>query len=151
MSKPYTHISFFGTYSSPHCLPPAAQTKVRAYKREQEGARGKKKRGEGRLNPLFSSVSWFDPNSVRQNDVNSGVCRTAWSWDGVTKHNATLDGSDPVASYNSCWHDDLTYFKVAVPAFWHPANFSLELAHRYKDDELSTCFFLPLEFLLPLG
>ncbi|KAH6624650.1 hypothetical protein B0J18DRAFT_410084 [Chaetomium sp. MPI-SDFR-AT-0129] len=76
------------------------------------------------------TFSWFDPNSVRQNDVNSGVCRTAWSWDGVTKHNATLDGSDPVASYNSCWHDDLTYFKVAVPAFWHPANFSLELAHR---------------------
>ena len=72
---------------------------------------------------------------MRQNSVTSGSCQTSWAWDGVTKHNATLDGSDPVAEYRSCWADATTTFRVAVPAFWHPGNFSLELAHHYRDDE----------------
>ncbi|KAK4156703.1 hypothetical protein C8A00DRAFT_30366 [Chaetomidium leptoderma] len=80
-------------------------------------------------------VNWFDPNSVRQNRVTSGSCQTSWPWDGVTKYNATADGSNPVAGYKSCWIDQDTYFKVAVPSFWHPGNFSLELAHHYRDDE----------------
>ncbi|AEO68797.1 uncharacterized protein THITE_2012276, partial [Thermothielavioides terrestris NRRL 8126] len=81
------------------------------------------------------SFHWFDPNSVKQNAVTSGTCQTSWSWDGVTKHNATIDGSDPVAGYRSCWLDSQTFFKVAVPSFWHPGNFTLELAHHYRDDE----------------
>jgi hypothetical protein len=73
---------------------------------------------------------------VRQNSVTSGHCQTSWAWDGVTKHQADPDGSNPVAAYRSCWiDDDATYFKVAVPGFWHPGNFTLELAHRYRDDE----------------
>jgi hypothetical protein len=80
-------------------------------------------------------VDWFDPNSVRQNSVTSGSCQTSWAWDGVTKHNATLDGSDPVAEYHTCWVDSVTSFRVAVPAFWHPGVFSLELSHHYRDDE----------------
>ncbi|KAH6636324.1 hypothetical protein F5144DRAFT_487202 [Chaetomium tenue] len=82
------------------------------------------------------TFAWSDPNSVRQNSVTSGHCQTSWAWDGVTKHQADPDGSNPVAEYRSCWiNDDATYFKVAVPGFWHPGNFTLELAHRYRDDE----------------
>ncbi|KAK3295724.1 uncharacterized protein B0H64DRAFT_152767 [Chaetomium fimeti] len=94
-----------------------------------------------RFNPTVDyscnlTFAWSDPNSVRQNSVTSGSCQTSWAWDGVTKHDADPDGSDPVASYRSCWiDDDATYFKVAVPGFWHPGNFTLELAHRYRDDE----------------
>ncbi|KAH6849940.1 hypothetical protein B0I37DRAFT_352483 [Chaetomium sp. MPI-CAGE-AT-0009] len=85
---------------------------------------------------LTASVAWSDPNSVRQNSVTSGHCQTSWAWDGVTKHQADPDGSNPVSSYRSCWiDDDATYFKVAVPGFWHPGNFTLELAHRYRDGE----------------
>ncbi|KAK4106221.1 hypothetical protein N658DRAFT_11470 [Parathielavia hyrcaniae] len=82
------------------------------------------------------TFNWFDPNSVRQNRVTSGACHTSWSWDGATKHNATRDGSNPVAEYRGCWTGDTeTFFRAAVPAFWHPGNFALELAHHYKDDE----------------
>jgi hypothetical protein len=72
---------------------------------------------------------------VFENKVNSGTCHSRWSWDGVTKHNATLDGSDPMADYVLCWEDVATFFKVAVPAFWRPGNFSLELVHHYHDDK----------------
>ncbi|KAK4123331.1 hypothetical protein N657DRAFT_573795 [Parathielavia appendiculata] len=81
------------------------------------------------------TFNWFDPNSVRENRVTSGTCHISWSWDGTTKHNATWDGSNPVAKYWGCWIDEETYFKAAVPGFWHPGNFSLELSHHYKDDE----------------
>jgi hypothetical protein len=53
----------------------------------------------------------------------------------VTRHNASLDGSGAIARYKTCWVDETTYFRVAVPGFWHPGNFSIELAHRYRDNE----------------
>jgi hypothetical protein len=64
----------------------------------------------------------------------------SWSWDGMTKHNASADGSDPVVGYHGCWIDDKSYFKAALPSFWQPGIFSLELAHRYHDDEYVTQF-----------
>ncbi len=72
---------------------------------------------------------------MRQNRVTSGSCLTSWSWDGVTKYNATIDGSGDIADYRWCWIDEGTYFMVSVPSFWHPGNFSIELAHRYRDAE----------------
>jgi len=89
----------------------------------------------GMKSQLIASVDWFDPNSVRQNRVTSGSCQTSWSWDGLTKHNASADGSDPMAAYRTCSSDERTHFGVSVPNFWHPGNFSLELAHHYRDDE----------------
>jgi hypothetical protein len=72
---------------------------------------------------------------VEQNRVSSGGCHTQWQWDGVTRHKASLDGSGAIARYKTCWVDETTYFRVAVPGFWHPGNFSIELAHRYRDNE----------------
>jgi hypothetical protein len=90
---------------------------------------------------------------VRQNSVTSGHCQTSWAWDGVTKHQADPDGSNPVAAYRSCWiDDDATYFKVAVPGFWHPGNFTLELAHRYRDDEyVVLCSRFPFSLMVELS
>lgn len=67
--------------------------------------------------------------------MTSGSCQIDWSWDGVTKYNASVDGSNPVAGYRACWIDESTYFHTAIPGFWHPGNFSIELAHHYRDDE----------------
>ena len=84
---------------------------------------------------------------MRQNRVTSGSCLTSWSWDGVTKYNATADGSGAIADYRWCWIDEDTYFKVSVPSFWHPGNFSIELAHHYRDAEQvhQLLTLLPLE------
>ncbi|KAJ4304214.1 hypothetical protein N0V88_001827 [Collariella sp. IMI 366227] len=81
------------------------------------------------------TFNWYDPNSVRQNKIVSGHCNTGWSWDGHSRHSASLDGTNPVVGYKACLLDDDTAFHVAIPNFWHPANFSLDMAHHYRDDE----------------
>jgi hypothetical protein len=49
--------------------------------------------------------------------------------------NSSSDGTNPAVPYRLCFMDENTYFKVAVPTFWHPGYFSLELVHHYHDDE----------------
>jgi hypothetical protein len=80
-------------------------------------------------------VQWFDPNSVRQNLVTSGLCTTRWAWDGTTPISANEDGTGGAVGYRRCWSDKETSFDVVVPSFFHPGNFTIEMAHRYRDDE----------------
>ena len=84
---------------------------------------------------LTVPVDWFDPNSVKENHVTSGTCHSSWSWDGTTKLNSSGDGTQFAVDYRWCWEDEETSFKVAVSSFWSPGDFSLELVHRYHDDE----------------
>ncbi|KAK4137170.1 hypothetical protein BT67DRAFT_438425 [Trichocladium antarcticum] len=78
---------------------------------------------------------WFDPNSVRENSITAGTCHSFWSWDSATILNSSNDGTSHAVGYRLCWLDQDTSFKLAVPSFWHPGSFSLELVHRYRDDE----------------
>ncbi|KAL2257767.1 hypothetical protein VTK26DRAFT_9206 [Humicola hyalothermophila] len=49
--------------------------------------------------------------------------------------NSSEGGTQPAVGYRLCWEDQETSFKVAVSSFRSPSNFSLELVHRYHDDE----------------
>jgi hypothetical protein len=53
----------------------------------------------------------------------------------VHRLNGSDDGTNPAVGHRLCWMDEETSFKVAVTSFWHAGNFSLELVHRYHDDE----------------
>ncbi|KAK1751780.1 hypothetical protein QBC47DRAFT_405797 [Echria macrotheca] len=76
---------------------------------------------------------WHDPNSVRQNNVSSCACQYSWTWDGVSVIGGDSDGSD--VPYETCWKDERTYFEMALVTFEQPGNFTLKLAHHYKDSE----------------
>lgn len=78
-------------------------------------------------------VSWHDPNSVRQNNVTSCTCRQSWAWDGKTSIDQDPDGLN--TRLQTCWRDARTYFGAKLLIFQNARNFTLELAHNYKDDE----------------
>lgn len=93
---------------------------------------------------LHSTVIFFDPNSVRENNVTSTSCNQTWSWDG-TYRSGPIDFLAPPVSRGLCWWDneDGSYFDALVTQFWHPQNFSLQLGHRYHDDQLVSTILLP--------
>ncbi|KAK4460509.1 hypothetical protein QBC42DRAFT_332298 [Cladorrhinum samala] len=81
--------------------------------------------------------AFFDPNSVRENNVTSTSCHRTWSWDGVYRSGSIVDFLAPPVSQGLCWWDseDGSYFDASVTQFWHPQNFTLQLGHRYHDDQ----------------
>jgi hypothetical protein len=90
-----------------------------------------------KIEPFADSllVDWFDPNSVKENDVTSSKCSYTWKWDGVTaKHGAnnTFNSEDMLP----CEHNgERTPFEMRVNGFRGPTNLTLWISHYYKDTE----------------
>ncbi|KAK3368109.1 hypothetical protein B0H63DRAFT_514799 [Podospora didyma] len=82
--------------------------------------------------PFFCEVelNMHDPNSELQNRVTSCACNVTWAWDGATD----IDNGNGGSSYKICWMDDETFFEMRLLTFQSVNNFSMELAHSYKDD-----------------
>ena len=78
-------------------------------------------------------VDWEDPNSVKQNNVSSGTCSATWSWDGVTSESGE-DNTYPT-QFLRCFEALPSFFEMKFNSFDKAENFTLDLAHRYKDSE----------------
>ncbi|KAK3379538.1 hypothetical protein B0T24DRAFT_717088 [Lasiosphaeria ovina] len=99
--------------------------------------------------------NWYDPNSIKENPVSSCVCNYTWAWDGVTgigENGTEIDDG----AYDLCWQGDMTYFEMRLVSFHTAENFTLELGHRYHDDENFTrpwdypTTFAQIDLQLPL-
>ncbi|KAK0646213.1 hypothetical protein B0T16DRAFT_156556 [Cercophora newfieldiana] len=79
------------------------------------------------------TFQWLDPNSVKWNNVSSGSCNGSWNWWWGTQ----IGGDDnPLdVPYTACWQDERTYFAMRLITFIDPGNFTLQLAHNYRDPE----------------
>ncbi|KAK3357067.1 hypothetical protein B0T25DRAFT_566385 [Lasiosphaeria hispida] len=91
---------------------------------------------------------WYDPNSVKENNVTSCHCNSTWTWDGVS----SIGGDDNPLElpYLPCWEDDLSFFAMRMVGFMNPGNISIQLAHHYRDDENFTePWVWPTTFALP--
>ncbi|KAK3939921.1 hypothetical protein QBC46DRAFT_138541 [Diplogelasinospora grovesii] len=81
---------------------------------------------------------WYDPNSVKENPVSSCTCNsTAFSWDG-TEGTTNTNISNSGGAYELCsWagnDHDYSYFEMRLFSFQTAENFTLEIAHHYKDE-----------------
>lgn len=83
------------------------------------------------------AVEWSDPNSVRENNVSSCTCVSNWTWDGVTTASGEKNTYD--TQYAICAEDESTYFEMKFVGFDSAENFTLEIAHHYKDDQYGPC------------
>jgi hypothetical protein len=81
-----------------------------------------------------TTVDWHDPNSVRENKVTTCSCISTWSWDGLTA--ASGEKNTYGTSYSMCYKQLPTYFEMRFATFNSSEDFSLEVAHHYKDSEL---------------
>ena len=78
-------------------------------------------------------VEWFDPNSVKENNVTSCSCSYSWEWDGVTTAPGRNNTFDPLALL-PCYHKDQhAPFEMRVNNFESPNNLTLWISHLYKD------------------
>lgn len=76
------------------------------------------------------SFDWFDPNSVRQNNVTSTACSSSWAWDGTTGERG--ENNNYNTNYQPCEQDG---FLMKIVSFPNGTDFRIGLAHRYKDSE----------------
>ncbi|KAL1868241.1 hypothetical protein VTK73DRAFT_3768 [Phialemonium thermophilum] len=91
---------------------------------------------------------WHDPNSVRQNNVTSCTCSSEWVWDGVTSANG--ENNNYTTEYVTCLNAPPSYFAMKFDSFDSAQNFTLDLAHRYKDSENFTApYIYPTTFAMP--
>ncbi len=80
-------------------------------------------------------VNWFDPNSVKENNVTSCKCSYEWEWDGITQVAGSNNTFDPEA-YFVCYDEaPATVFEMRISQFGGPTNLTLEISHSYKDTE----------------
>jgi hypothetical protein len=93
------------------------------------------------------AVRWHDPNSVKENNVTSSSCNATWSWDGVTS--APGENNTYSTQFSLCYEALPNYFEMKFSNFVDAKNFTLEIAHHYKDDEYASPLPLsgPLEIL----
>lgn len=81
---------------------------------------------------LTVSDSWFDPNSVKENNVTSCYCSYTWKWDGQTTtqgENNTFDG----VNFLVCTNKYPSVFEMRINSFAGPSNLTLFMSHFYKD------------------
>lgn len=81
------------------------------------------------------NFNWFDPNSVKYNNVSSTSCNATWSWTPGT----TVGGDDNSLDtpYDPCFQEETygTYFAMRLMEFVEPTNFTLQLARHYHDPD----------------
>lgn len=71
---------------------------------------------------------------MRDNNVASCSCVYKWSWDGTTTEAGEKNTYD--GGYTMCYKNLPTWFEMKIAAFNSTQDFSLEIAHHYKDSEL---------------
>lgn len=89
--------------------------------------------GVGKHTDRKTPVDWYDPNSVKENDVNFCSCISKWSWDGNTTESG--DKNTYNTEYSVCLWELPVSFKMRFYAFNSSQDFRLELAHHYQDSE----------------
>ncbi|CAK7218605.1 hypothetical protein SBRCBS47491_003561 [Sporothrix bragantina] len=84
--------------------------------------------------PLFQ-VKWFDPNSVKENNVTACTCSYTWKWDGQTTIRGDNNSFDAV-DFVVCTNQYPSVFEMRVNNFMGPSNLTLFMSHFYKDSTL---------------
>jgi len=74
---------------------------------------------------------------VKQNNVSSTSCNGNWTWDGINVVGGDGDDNSLTVQYDPCWKDETegTYFAMRLMTFVDPGNFTLQVAHNYRDSE----------------
>ena len=72
---------------------------------------------------------------MKQNNVSSTSCNGNWTWDGINVVGG--DDNSLTVQYDPCWKDETegTYFAMRLMTFVDPGNFTLQVAHNYRDSE----------------
>ncbi|EFX00307.1 hypothetical protein CMQ_7309 [Grosmannia clavigera kw1407] len=78
---------------------------------------------------------WFDPNSVKENNVTSCSCSYSWHWDGQAAANGANNTYDAV-DFLVCSNHHSSLFEMRVNFFSDPTNLTLFMSHYYKDSSL---------------
>jgi hypothetical protein len=65
--------------------------------------------------------------------VSSCTCTSKWSWDGETSESG--DKNTYITEFLVCQQSPPSYFQMKFNSFGTADNFTLELAHHYKDSE----------------
>ncbi|KAL8419546.1 hypothetical protein RB594_002669 [Gaeumannomyces avenae] len=95
---------------------------------------------------------WFDPNSVRENNVSACSCKYSWKWDSVTLAPGDRNSFD-AEGYSVCQinHQTTTFFEMKINSFHAADNFTLSLGRRYRDTVLfQPPFVYPTTFAEPV-
>ncbi len=89
----------------------------------------------GEVTLTVHKVDWSDPNSVPENNVTSGTCNSgAWEWDGTA---VSAGGKVSYPSANTVCYSQgpLNYLQFRFVGFSNAENFTVEIVHRYMDDQ----------------